>query len=233
MSHNVEHPRRPTRRITAGLTLAGAGAAAAFALTATSPAANADNAELPTFPDTVGLPTGQESFSLPPFLEGLQFDSNATYTDLLGVTVTTQEPGQWAIWEVPGALPVLRSPGDFPPDIFHGESVLGDVDGVLAPFNGGSVGADTFGYTDTSPGLFNLYEVTPMISAAGAHVLNLDDALVFDPTGNPFSDPSGIEFGIQYLDLPGALTPVDEVNLLGPAGEILFSLPVTGDLFGL
>jgi hypothetical protein len=63
-------------------------------------------------------------------------------------------------------------------------------------------------------------------------VLNYDDAVVFDPTGLPlFGDTSGIEFGIQYLDLPSAWTPVDEINFLGQAGEILFSLPVTGDLF--
>lgn len=52
----------------------------------------------------------------------------------------------------------------------------------------------------------------------------------YDPTGFPLGSLSGIEFGIQYLDLPFAATPVDEVNLLGAGGEILMSIPVTGDL---
>jgi hypothetical protein len=52
-------------------------------------------------------------------------------------------------------------------------------------------------------------------------------------TENHREHPSGREpeFGIQYLDLPFAATPVDEINLLGPGGEILFALPVTGDVF--
>jgi hypothetical protein len=49
---------------------------------------------------------------------------------------------------------------------------------------------------------------------------------------------SGVEFGIQYIDMPdafanGALTPIDEINVLGAGGEILFSIPVTGDLASL
>lgn len=53
---------------------------------------------------------------------------------------------------------------------------------------------------------------------------------MYDPSGSPLTDLSGIEFGIQYLDLPDAATPVDAVNFLGSGGEILFYLPVIGDL---
>ena len=35
---------------------------------------------------------------------------------------------------------------------------------------------------------------------------------------------------ICYMDLPNAVTPVDAVNFLGSGGEVLYSLPVTGDL---
>jgi hypothetical protein len=56
----------------------------------------------------------------------------------------------------------------------------------------------------------------------------------FDPTGVPLADLSGIEFGVQNLDLPGVFSgPIDELNFLGSGGEILFSLPVTGDLLSL
>ena len=47
--HDLEHPRSVTRSIKACLTLAGAAAAGVFALAATSPAANADTVDIPTF----------------------------------------------------------------------------------------------------------------------------------------------------------------------------------------
>lgn len=59
---------------------------------------------------------------------------------------------------------------------------------------------------------------------------NISATLLFDPTGNPVADLSSIEFGIQYLDMPDAATPVDAINVFGSGGEILFSIPVTGDL---
>jgi hypothetical protein len=57
--------------------------------------------------------------------------------------------------------------------------------------------------------------------------------LAFDPTGDPLASLAGVEFGIQYLDLPDAATPIDAINFLGSGGEILFSIPVTGDLASL
>jgi hypothetical protein len=45
-----------------------------------------------------------------------------------------------------------------------------------------------------------------------------------------YFDAGTPEFGYQYLDLPDATTPVDEINVFGSGGDILFSIPVTGDL---
>jgi hypothetical protein len=42
-----------------------------------------------------------------------------------------------------------------------------------------------------------------------------------------------MEFGMQYIDLPDAATPVDEINILGENADILLSIPVTGDLLSL
>jgi hypothetical protein len=223
-SHDVEHPHAVGRRAKAGLTLVGAAAAGVLALILTSPAAIADTAELPEIPLPTGPETVEGSFGLPPLFTGQSLEGNASYTDLLGVQISSATPLQFDTWEFPGA---------FNPSI-SAESVTGDVDAVLAPFNGGDVGGDTSSYIEMNPGLFNLYEVTPFLAADGAHVLNYDDTFVFDPTGIPlFGDTSGIEFGIQYLDLPSALTPVDELNFLGAGGEVLFSIPITGDLFAM
>jgi hypothetical protein len=223
-THDVEHPHAVGRRVKAALTLVGAAAAGVLALILTSPAAIADTVDLPEIPLPTGPETVEGSFGLPPLFMGQSLEANASYTDLLGVQISSATPLQFDTWEFPGA---------FNPSI-SAESVTGDVDAVLAPFNGGDVGGDTSSYIEMNPGLFNLYEVTPFLAADGAHVLNYDDAVVFDPTGIPlFGETSGIEFGIQYLDLPSALTPVDELNFLGSGGEILFSLPVTGDLLSL
>jgi hypothetical protein len=81
---------------------------------------------------------------------------------------------------------------------------------------------------DTTSGFTLDYEDTPFEAANTTEpVQNIDYLLTYAPAS------SGIEFGIQYLDLPDAATPVDEINLLGAGGEILFSLPVTGDLLSL
>ncbi|MBV8862596.1 MAG: hypothetical protein JO259_12135, partial [Mycobacterium sp.] len=82
-------------------------------------------------------------------------------------------------------------------------------------------------------GFFDLYEETPFQPLGSIPVANINDALVYDPSGLYSFTESGVEFGIQYLYLPDAATPVDEINLLGSGGEILTSIPVTGDLFSL
>jgi hypothetical protein len=100
---------------------------------------------------------------------------------------------------------------------------------------GGTVGGSTFSGLITTAGFYNFYEDTPFIATgASSEVDNINDVWAFDPTGVPLGGLSGIEFGIQYLDLPDAASgPVDELNFLGSGGEILFSLPVTGDLLSL
>jgi hypothetical protein len=223
-SHDVEHPHAVGRRVKSGLTLFGVAAAGVLALIVTSPAALADTVELPDFPIATGDESDFVSTGLPPFYLESSFDQPGTYTDLLGVQVFSKEPLEYSQWQFPG---------DFNA-IFDGRGITDDVNGLLAPFNGGFVGGDTFGDSGISPGLYNIYEVTPFHAADGDLGLNYNDILAFDPTGNPGDTGlSGIEFGIQYLDLPSALTPVDEINFLGSGGEILFSIPVTGDLLSL
>ena len=109
---------------------------------------------------------------------------------------------------------------------------------ILAPasIEGGSVDGtaegSTFSQIFTTSGLVNFYEDTPFYATGASDATqNINDAFVFDPTGSPLTDLSGIEFGIQYLDLPDATSgPIDAINFLGSGGEILFSIPVTGDL---
>jgi hypothetical protein len=74
--HDVEHPRSITRRIKACLTLVGAAAAGVLALTATSPAANADTADIPSLPIGSGDETGPESLGIPPLFDGSAFEQN-------------------------------------------------------------------------------------------------------------------------------------------------------------
>jgi hypothetical protein len=222
--HDVEQPHAVGRRVKSGLTLLGVAAAGVLALIVTTPAALADTVELPDFPIATGDQSDFVSTGLPPFFLENSFDQPGTYSDLLGVQVFSQEPLEYSQWAFPGDYNA----------IFNGNGITDDPDALLAPFNGGNVGGDTFGYSDTSPGLYNIYEVTPFLAANGDHVLNYSDIVAFDPIGNPtFGDLAGIEFGVQYLDLPSALTPVDEINFLGAGGEILFSLPVSGDLLSL
>jgi hypothetical protein len=98
----------------------------------------------------------------------------------------------------------------------------------------GSVDGSTFSVVATNSGLYNFFEETPYFAnATDTTTDSINDVFAYDPTGIPLGSLSGVEFGIQYLDLPFAATPVDEVNLLGAGGEILFSLPVTGDLLSL
>jgi hypothetical protein len=99
----------------------------------------------------------------------------------------------------------------------------------------GSIEGSTFSDLSTPAGFYNFYEDTPFIATGASSATdNINDVWAFDPTGSPLQDVSGIEFGIQHLDLPDAFSgPVDELNFLGSGGEILFSLPVTGDLLSL
>lgn len=85
---NQEHAASTQRRMAVGFTLAGA-AAAALALTATSPAAHADDTVvLPDFPVYTGA-SNVEGLGLVPLWDGVAFDSQGTYTDLLGDSITT------------------------------------------------------------------------------------------------------------------------------------------------
>ncbi len=223
--HNLEHPKSVTRRIKACLTLAGAAAAGILALTATSPAANADTVDLPVLP-VGGGEIDPQSLGIAPFFTGQTYEQNGTYTDLLGNSFNTtidNNPFQVNSYEFPGINPTLAFS-----DVFTQSeaSDSGALNGLVLP--------TTFSAAeDTNLGLYNIYENTPF-EATGATepTQNINDVLLYDPSlASPYTDPSAIEFGIQYLDLPDAATPVDAINVLGSGGEILFSIPVTGDLF--
>jgi hypothetical protein len=226
---NLEHPRSVTRRIRACLTLAGAAAAGVLALTATSPAANADTVDLPDLPSLTGEPINPESLGVAPLFTALAEQYNGSYTDSLGVSVNTTapftpEPLQVDAYGFNGINPT-----------FIAETIT-DPNGGVAGIEGGSVDGtaegSTFSQIFTTSGLVNFYEDTPFYATGASDATqNINDAFVFDPTGSPLTDLSGIEFGIQYLDLPDATSgPIDAINFLGSGGEILFSIPVTGDL---
>jgi hypothetical protein len=223
--YNLEHPRSLTRRIKACLTLAGAAAAGILALTATSPAANADTVDLPVLP-VGGGEIDPQSLGIAPFFIEQAYEQNGTYTDLLGDqfnTTTDDDPFQINLYEFPGINPSLVFS-----DVFtQGEaSDSGAINGIVEP--------TTFSASeDTNLGLYNIYENTPFEATGAAEpTQNINDVLLYDPSlASPYTDPSAIEFGIQYLDLPDAAAPVDAINVLGSGGEILFSIPVTGDLF--
>jgi hypothetical protein len=231
-SCDIEHPHALGRRIKAGLTLVGAAAAAVLALAGASPSANADTVELPDFPTTSGDQMSPESLGIPLLFGGEAYEQNGSYTDLLGTDVDTagiQSPnGPLEIndYEFPAPHPSL-------------EVVDYVTPGVVASVSGGGfdgdIGGSTFSALITPAGFYNFYEDTPFVdTGASSATDNINDVWAFDPTGIPLADPSGIEFGIQYLDLPDAFSgPVDELNFLGSGGEILFSLPVTGDLLSL
>jgi hypothetical protein len=82
----------------------------------------------------------------------------------------------------------------------------------------------------TTSGPYNFFEDTPFQATGAAdETPNINDVFAYDPSGSPLTDLSGIEFGMQYLDLPDARSgPIDAINFLGSGGEILFSVPVTG-----
>jgi hypothetical protein len=223
--HNLEHSRPMTRRIKACLTLAGAAAAGVLALTATSPAAQADTVDVPVFPSGSGETIDPQSLGIAPFFTAEAYEQQGTYTDLLGNqfdTAVDNQPFEVNNYAFPGINPSLAVS-----DVFtRGEA---SDSGAL----NGSVEPTTFSVAEEANLGFNIYEDTPFDATGATETTqNINDVLVYDPTlASPVTDPSAIEFGIQYLDLPDAATPVDAINFLGSGGEILFSLPVTGDLF--
>jgi hypothetical protein len=222
-------PMRSRRRIgfTSALA-AGAAAAAALAMTASSPLANADTADLPDFPQIASEPFNQESLGVPPLFDGYAFEYEGSYTDLLGDSVTEDDPSDGALIDTNG----YGFPGTGDPSLIA-EEAHDPISAVVVLSNKDIVEGSTFGFVGApDAGFYNLYEETPFVVNGGGIVDNIDDVFAYEPSGYANSD-SAIDFGIQYLDLPDAATPVDEINLLGSGGEILFSIPVTGDLFAL
>lgn len=232
-SHHIDHPHALSRRIKTGLTFVGA-AAAVLALAAGSPSANADPAivDFPDFPTTTGLQIAPEATGIAPFFAGEAYEQNGSYTDLFNEVVNTNAPSYLGNpllvddYEFPGV-----APSSFEVLQYANPGFAYGIDG-----NGlnGSVDGSTFSVVATNSGLYNFFEETPYFANATQTTTDsINDVLAYDPTGIPLGGLSGIEFGIQYLDLPFAATPVDEINLLGAGGEILASMPVTGDLASL
>jgi len=200
--------------------VAGAAVAATLALTATSPAANADNVDFPFTPTATGPETDLETFGVQPLFYGNAYEQNGTYVDLLGDDVNT------------GTSPFPLSVDNYgAPSIDPSIYGVGytDANGTFVAVQpGGEVGGSSFASivdtnAITNTEWVNLYEDTPFYPTGGAETDNVNDTLLFE--GN-----SSIYFGIQYVDLPDAATPVDELNFFGSSGDILFSIPVAGDL---
>jgi hypothetical protein len=222
VSHYDEHAGSAQRRIGVGLALvAGAAVAAALALTATSPAANADTIDLPVLPSATGSETGQENLGIAPLFTGSAYEQNGTYTDLLGYQVDTTAPGylplDWDRYDAPNSSsPSIEALGVTSPS---NDAVVTD----------GTVGGSTYSefaipIGSLSTGFANIYEDTPFYPSLGVGATdNVSDTVGYFDGATP-------EFGVQYLDLPDAATPVDELNFFGSGGDILFSIPVTGDL---
>jgi hypothetical protein len=216
------------RRGLTGLTLvAGATAVAGFAMLASAPAAQADDAALPELPDVFSA-TANGAIGFPPLWDGQTYSGEASYTDLLGDSVGTDPNLEPEIYDV-----YTTAPGAFDGGLPLGtltETEYLDTSDDVASLANGQVGGSTFDVVTTASGWQNYYELTPFYATnAAASTENIDDTLVYAPDGLGAND-AGIDFGIQYMDLPDAATPVDEINLLGSGGEILLSIPVTGDL---
>jgi hypothetical protein len=222
MSNSDERARSTQRRIGVGLAaMAGAVAAAALTLTATSPAANADTIELPALPSPTGSETGQENLGIAPLFTGSAYEQNGSFTDLLGYHVDTTAPGylplDWDTYDVPNSSsPSIEALGVTSPS--HDAVITaGDVGGSTYSELAIPVGS-------LSTGFANIYEDTPFYPSLGIGATdNVSDTFGYFSGATP-------EFGVQYVDLPDAATPIDELNFFGSGGEILFSIPVTGDL---
>jgi hypothetical protein len=230
MKHISKPLRTGQRRQRSRVLLAAVGfgaVAAGLAIMASAPAAHADNAVLPALPaivaDTVNGSTG-----FPPLWDGLTYAGQGFYTDLLGDSVGSSVNPESETFDV-----YTTAPGAFDGGIPLGaltETEYVDDNDDVASVAGGQVGGSTFDYVDTTSGWNNYYELTPFIATNATTVTdNVNDTWLYDPSGLGIND-AGIEFGIQYVDLPDASTPVDAINVLGSGGDILFSIPVAGDL---
>jgi hypothetical protein len=221
-SHHIEHPYASNPRIKTGLIFIGA-AAAIVALAAGSPSANADTVDLPDFPIETSV-VGSTANTIPLLFTEATQTEYATYTDLLGDHVAETAAGN----NQPLTLTDIFVPNETNPTFVAAGEVDPNFD--VATLSNADVSGSTFGVIGFGSNLFNLYEDTPYEAFGGGGLTqNIDDVFAFFPKG--LSDSaSDIAFGIQYLDLPNAANPVDEINFLGQAGEILFSIPVTGDL---
>jgi hypothetical protein len=216
--------RKLQRRRRTSLSLAaGVAAAAWFATLAGATAAHADVAVLPDLPSvSSGEQTG--ALGLPPLWEGVSYSGSITYTDLLGDTVGSTSNPEPAVFDTYSWAPST---------IFSTSPIADeflDTSSDVANLANGEVGGSDFDYV-TMSGWDNYYELTPFAAnGANSWTDNINDTLAYAPNGG--GELSSIDFGIQYLDLPDAATPVDQINLLGSGGEILLSIPVVGDLFG-
>lgn len=224
---DLEHPHAIGRRIKTGLTLVGAAAGVVLALAA-APSATADTVDMPDFPIVTDEVTSTSS-GIPLLFNEIQSTQYATYTDLLGDHVAETAPGASnPLGSDPLNVTYIFVPNETSPTFV----AIGDVDpnfGV-ASLNNGDVSGSSFSVIGSGgSGFYNLYEDTPFEPSGGGTTQNIDDVFAFFPT-HLSDSASDIAFGIQYLDLPNAANPVDEINFLGQAGEILFSIPVTGDL---
>jgi hypothetical protein len=221
VSHYEEQVGPAQRRIGVGVAfVAGAAVAATLALTATSPVANADNVDFPFTPTVSGPETDQEIFGVAPLFYGNAYEQNGTYVDLLGDdinTATSSTPLSVDNYGAPSIDPSIYGVGY---SDSHGTFVATQPGGEVGGSSFASI-VDTSALTNTE--WVNLYEDTPFYPTGGVETDNVNDVLYNQGT-------SSINFGIQYLDLPNAATPVDELNFLGSNAEILFSIPVTGDL---
>jgi hypothetical protein len=223
-------PMRATQRRhrRAGLALAAfAAAAAGFTMLASAPAAHADPVVLPDFPEVVS-DTENGSTGFPPLWDGLTYSGEAYYTDLLGDSVGNSVNPESETFDV-----FTTAPGAFDGGIPLGtltETEYFDDNDDVASLANGQAGGSTFDYVSADSGWNNYYELTPFLATNATTVTdNVNDTWLYDPTGLGTND-AGIDFGIQYVDLPDASTPVDAINVLGSGGDILFSIPVIGDL---
>jgi hypothetical protein len=224
MSYNVEC-LRPNHRWLAPACVAGAAAAAALAMLAAAPSAYADQAEVPSFPYTTSDYPITGSFGVEPLFSVETYDSTGGYTDLLGDTVSNTSPSLPLAFGTITVDPLAPVPTIFAQMTDPNEDVA-FLSGPDAEVEGSTID-DVY----SSSGFTQLYELTPVDGVSGI-TNNVDYISAYAPEGLG-SGGNGMEFGMQYIDLPDAATPVDEINILGENADILLSIPVTGDLLSL
>jgi hypothetical protein len=215
----LERTRTRHHRRHGGLPLvAGAAAAAWIAMLASAPTVHADVAVLPDLPQlTADQETG--ALGVPPLWDGVSYSGTAFYTDLLGDTVgSVSNPEPEVLDEYSLAPGTIWSSGLTATEFL-------DTNEEVASVANNVVAGSTYDFASTTSGWDNYYELTPSyVNGATSWTDNINDALVYAPN-------SSIDFGVQYVDLPDASTPVDAINVLGSGGDILLSIPVIGDLF--